>query len=119
MSEYVLEPTANGQRCIIYGAAGASLGTVREAFGADLPLKILGYIEDDLSSRHVRVAGYSVLGDFATLIAMVDEDGVDCIVINTPAIDAERLQQLTRVCRDHEVELLRLHLHLKKLSAAS
>jgi len=60
-----------------------------------------------------------VLGDFATLVTMVAEDQVDCIVINTPAMDADRLQQLTRLCRSHEVELLRLHLHLKKLSAAS
>jgi FlaA1/EpsC-like NDP-sugar epimerase len=104
---------------VIYGTAGASLGTVREAFGAELPLKILGYIEDNLSDRHVRVAGYSVLGDFATLVAMVHDDAVDCIVINTTAMDAERLQRLTRLCRDREVELLRLHLHLKKLSAAS
>jgi UDP-GlcNAc:undecaprenyl-phosphate GlcNAc-1-phosphate transferase len=119
VGEYILRRRANGQRCIIYGTGGASLGTVREAFGADLPLKILGYIEDDLSNHHVRVAGYSVLGDFATLVAMLDAGGVDCVVINTPAMDAERLQQLTRLCRDREVELLRLHLHLKKLSAAS
>jgi hypothetical protein len=50
---------------------------------------------------------------------MVEHGEVDCIVINTPVMDAGRLRLLTSMCRDHEVELLRLHLHLKRLSAAS
>jgi UDP-GlcNAc:undecaprenyl-phosphate GlcNAc-1-phosphate transferase len=119
VGEFVLRRRATGLRCVIYGTAGASVATVREAFGAETPLKILGYVEDDGARRHTRVAGYSVLGDQAILTAMIGAGEVDCVVINTPAIDAGRLQQLTRLCRNCEVELLRLHLHLKKLSAAS
>jgi UDP-GlcNAc:undecaprenyl-phosphate GlcNAc-1-phosphate transferase len=119
VGEFVLRRRATGQRCVIYGTGGASLATIREAFGHDRPLRVLGYVEEDASRRHVRVGGYSVLGDHATLISMVHDDAVDCIVINTTLIDADRLQQLTSLCGDHEVELLRLHLHLKRLSAAS
>jgi UDP-GlcNAc:undecaprenyl-phosphate GlcNAc-1-phosphate transferase len=119
VGEFVLRRRAAGQRCIVYGAAGASLATIREAFGVDVALKIVGYIDDDPNDRNVRVSGYPVIGNHADLLSLIERDAVDCVVINTHLIDAERLQALEEACRANEVDLLRLHVHLKRLSAAS
>src|SRR5207253_11196210 len=60
VGEFVLRRRAAGQRVVIYGTGGASLGTIREAFGADVPLKIIGYVDDEPAQRYVRVGGDSV-----------------------------------------------------------
>jgi UDP-GlcNAc:undecaprenyl-phosphate GlcNAc-1-phosphate transferase len=119
VGEFVLRRNAVGQRVVIYGTGGASLATIREAFGAEVPLKIVGYVDDDPVHRHVRVGGYSVVGGLEELLSMIERSEVDCVVVNTHLIDAERLQALEAQCRGSEVELLRLHLNLKRLSAAS
>ena len=119
IGEFMLRRSTVGRRCVIYGTGGASLGTIREAFGVDVPLKILGYVDDDPLHRGMRVSGYSVLGDHAVLVGMIERSDVDCIVLNTPVASVERLQELERRCGEHDIDLLRLHLHLKRMSAAA
>jgi UDP-GlcNAc:undecaprenyl-phosphate/decaprenyl-phosphate GlcNAc-1-phosphate transferase len=118
VGEFVLRRTATGQRCIIYGTKGASLATIREAFGAG-PLKILGFIDDDPMQRHVRVGGYSVVGSYQQLVELVRRGELDCVVLNTPLVDVQRLQELETLCTDREIQILRLQVQLKKISAAS
>jgi UDP-GlcNAc:undecaprenyl-phosphate/decaprenyl-phosphate GlcNAc-1-phosphate transferase len=119
VAEFILRRTSLGRRCVIYGTGGASLGTIREAFGADVTLKIVGFIDDDPLHRRMRVSGYSVLGDYAQLLGMIERRDVDCVVLNTPVVSVERLQELEQRCGAHEIDLLRLHVHLKPLSAAA
>lgn len=119
VAEFILRRSSIGQRCVIYGTGGASLGTIREAFGADVSLKIVGFIDDDPLHRRMRVSGYSVLGDHAQLLGMIERRDVDCVVLNTPLVSVERLQELEQWCGAHEIDLLRLHVHLKPLSAAA
>src|SRR3954471_719184 len=119
IGEFMLRRTAVGRRCAIYGIGGASLATIREAFGPHVTLKIVGFIDDDPLQRRMRVSGYSVVGDHATLAGMIERGDVDCVVLNTPVVSVERLQALEHLCREHEVDLLRLHVHLKPLTAAA
>ena len=104
---------------MIYGTGGASMVTIREAFGAEVPLKIVGYIDDEPLHRNLRVSGYSVMEDHADLLAMIERGDVDCVVLNTPLLAAENLQALEQSCDAHEINLLRLQVHLKRLSVAS
>ena len=119
VAEFILRRSSIGQRCVIYGTGGASLGTIREAFGADVSLKIVGFIDDDPLHRRMRVSGYSVLGDHAQLLGMIERRDIDCVVLNMPVVSVERLQELERQCGAQEIDLLRLHVHLKPLSAAA
>jgi len=119
VAEFILRRTAVGQRCVIYGTNGASLGTIREAFGEHVSLKILGFIDDDPVHRKMRVGGYSVLGDYLRLLDMIERHDVDCVVLNSPLGSVERLHELERRCGANDVDLLRLHIHLKPLSAAA
>jgi UDP-GlcNAc:undecaprenyl-phosphate GlcNAc-1-phosphate transferase len=119
LAEFVLRRRAVGQRCIIYGTEGASLATIREAFGPGVALKIVGFVDDDAMHQRMRVGGYSVLGDYGNLLTFIDRGEIDCVVLNTPLIDVERLQKLEETCRNHEVELLRLQINLRRMSEAS
>ena len=119
VAEFILRRSAVGRRCVIYGTGGASLGTIREAFGAEVSLKIVGFIDDEPLHRNMRVSGYSVVGDHADLLTMIDRGDVDCVVLNTPLLPAEHLQALEQSCDAHEIDLLRLQVHLKRLSVAS
>ena len=118
LSEFVVRRRAMGRRCVVYGTAGASLTTIREAFG-DVALRIVGFIDDEPLHRNASVGGYPVLGPFGELLTMIDKGEVDCVVLSMPLVDVERLQALEERCRQREVELLRLQVNLKPFSAAS
>jgi UDP-GlcNAc:undecaprenyl-phosphate GlcNAc-1-phosphate transferase len=120
VGEFVLRRRVGGRRCVIYGyGGGTSLAVIREAFGTHVPLRIIGFVDDDPMHHRTRVEGYSVLGNYGSLLAMIERDEVDCVVLNSHLVDVERLQQLEVACRDHEVDLLRLQIHLNRLSSAS
>jgi UDP-GlcNAc:undecaprenyl-phosphate GlcNAc-1-phosphate transferase len=122
LGEFVLRRRVSGRRCVIYGTGGASLSTIREAFGSHVALKIVGFVEDDPLHRNIRVGGYSVVGDSAHLVSMIRSGTVDCVVLNTHLVDVDRLRELESACRAHDVELLRLSVDLKPvkpISAAS
>jgi UDP-GlcNAc:undecaprenyl-phosphate GlcNAc-1-phosphate transferase len=118
VGEFVLRRRAQGQRCVIYGMDGLSLATIREAFGTDIVLKVVGFIDDDPLHHRIRVGGYSVLGGPATLLAIIDRGEVDYVVVNTPLAD-DKLQTLEAACHEHEVELVRLQLNVRRFNAAS
>jgi UDP-GlcNAc:undecaprenyl-phosphate GlcNAc-1-phosphate transferase len=120
MGEFALRRGTEGRRCVIYGCGnGASLATIRAAFGTDVSLKIVGFVDDDPLHHRTRVEGYSVLGNFNSLVTMVERDEVDCVVLQSHLVDVDRLQKLEAACRDHRVDLLRLQIHLNRLSSAS
>jgi UDP-GlcNAc:undecaprenyl-phosphate GlcNAc-1-phosphate transferase len=119
VGEFVDRRRSGGRRCIVYGTGGASISTIREAFGSTASLKVLGFVDDDPLHRNTRVAGYPVVGDFSVLMQMIERGDVDCVVMNTMLVDVDRLQTLDDASRRQGVELLRLHVNLKPLSAAS
>jgi UDP-GlcNAc:undecaprenyl-phosphate GlcNAc-1-phosphate transferase len=119
IGEFMLRRSTAGRRCVIYGTGGASMATIREAFGADVPLKIVGYVDDDPLRRHIRLAGYSVVGGYGELLELLSRGEVDSVVLNAHMIDADRLQQLEMVCREQGVDLLKLDVRLRPLSAVS
>lgn len=118
LGEFAQRRRAEGQRCVVYGTGSASLATIREAFG-DLPLRFVGFIDDDPHHRRLRVSGYSVLGDFTRLLEMIDKEALDCVVLNTRIIDVDRLTELEAACTRRSISLLRLHVNVKPFVAVS
>jgi UDP-GlcNAc:undecaprenyl-phosphate/decaprenyl-phosphate GlcNAc-1-phosphate transferase len=117
--EFVERRREIGHRCVIYGTSGAALSTIRAAFGGSPALRILGFVDDDPRQHNMRVQGYPVVGDFRALVSMLDAGELDCIVINSPAVDDERLRTLEEACRQRQVSLLKLQIHLKPLTPAT
>ena len=119
VGEFIHRRQSTGRRCVVYGTTGASLLTIREAFGAHTPLKIVGFVDDNPLNERNRVSGYPVLGGFPALLALIENDAIDCVVMNTSLVKTDRLVHLQTSCAERNVELLRLDIHLKPLSAVS
>lgn len=119
LGEFVARRRTEGQRCIVYGTGSASLATIREAFGDHVALRIVGFVDDDPHQHRMRVSGYSVLGNFDTLMTLIDRGEVDCVVLNTRIIDVSRLEKLEAACQARDIDLLRLHINVTPVVAAS
>ena len=118
VGEFINRRQTGGVRCVVYGTAGASLATLREAFGPE-PFKLLGFVDDDPTQVNVRLSGYPVLGDFSHLLSIIESGDVERVVLNTNVIDLDKVHRLEAKCRACEVELMILHVHLKQFTIAS
>jgi UDP-GlcNAc:undecaprenyl-phosphate GlcNAc-1-phosphate transferase len=118
MTEFVRRRRETGPRLLIYGAGdGGSIAT-RELMNSG-QFRMLGFIDDDPTKRGMRIQGYTVLGDYRTLLSLIEDGSVDRIVISTRSIRAGQLRDIESVCAQHGVALSRLHLQLEPLVAVS
>jgi UDP-GlcNAc:undecaprenyl-phosphate GlcNAc-1-phosphate transferase len=118
LGEFVTRRRVVGERCVVYGTGSASVATIREAFGTR-PLRIVGFIDDDPNQKRLRVSGYPVLGNFFTLLELIQREGLDCVVLNTRMIDVDRLRELESACSAHDISLLRLQVDVTPFVAVS
>jgi UDP-GlcNAc:undecaprenyl-phosphate GlcNAc-1-phosphate transferase len=120
ISEFASRRRLDGQRLVIYGAGDGAATAVRELLGRTADgYRMLGFIDDDPAMARVRMQGYPVLGDYASLVSLVSNGAVDTVVITSPAVDVERLEALQSLCAHHQVSLARLHFKLDQLVAVS
>ena len=106
----------DGRRVAIYGAGDGGVMAVRELTNnAQHAVRIVGFVDDDLRKRRIRVRGYPVLGDFDRLAALIAAGGVDAVVVSIRAIDGSRLRALQTLCRHHAIPLSRLSIGLEPL----
>jgi UDP-GlcNAc:undecaprenyl-phosphate GlcNAc-1-phosphate transferase len=118
VGEFIERRRTVGRRCVIYGAGDAASVALREVRAAAEPYRVLGLIDDDPTKARVRVAGYSVLGDFETLRLLVSSGAVEVVVISTRNVSLPRQRELERMCVEQRVTLLRLHVDLHELVAS-
>jgi UDP-GlcNAc:undecaprenyl-phosphate GlcNAc-1-phosphate transferase len=107
------------QRVVVYGAGDGGALVVREFAKADQGPRMVGFIDDDPRKQRVRVQGYPVLGPFETLVGLIENGGVEMVVIATKLSDAAREEQLQTLCTEHRVSLTRLLFKLDRLIVAS
>lgn len=119
ITEFAHRRNQRGTRVAIYGAGDVGASAVRDILSRRFDsYRMLGFIVEDPSLERVRMQGYSVIGNYEYLLRLVEESGVDLVVITQP-IDVERLELLRRHCAEHRVSLERLHFALDQLVAAS
>jgi UDP-GlcNAc:undecaprenyl-phosphate GlcNAc-1-phosphate transferase len=120
ISEFAQRRRQGGERLVIYGAGDGAATAVRELLGRSQEgYRMLGFVDDDPNMARTRIQGYPVLGDYASLVSLVSNGAVDSVVVTTPVIDVERLEELQALCTAHQVSLARLHFKLDQLVAAS
>lgn len=116
MSEFVQRQRATTRRAVIYGAsenAAVALKELHDRRGESL--KVVGFLDDDLSMARASVQGYSVLGTMDALEHLITTQAVDTVVLNRQTLDAERLATIEALCQQHDVSLLRLHVGIEQL----
>jgi UDP-GlcNAc:undecaprenyl-phosphate GlcNAc-1-phosphate transferase len=115
MGEFVQRQRTASRRAIIYGAAQNVPLAIRELYDREgVPLKVVGFVDDDLRIARSRVHGYPVLGDFAALAEHVAARTVEVVILNH-ALQDDRLSALETLCHEHRISLLRLHVWVEEL----
>jgi UDP-GlcNAc:undecaprenyl-phosphate/decaprenyl-phosphate GlcNAc-1-phosphate transferase len=120
ISEFASRRRPGGSRLVIYGAGAGGAAAVRELLSAEAGrYRMLGFIDDDPAKTRARMQGYPVLGDVQSLEGLIQDGGVDTVILSTHLIDVERLDRLKELCSEHRVTLARLHYKLDELVAVS
>jgi UDP-GlcNAc:undecaprenyl-phosphate GlcNAc-1-phosphate transferase len=120
ISEFAHRRRHVGQRLIIYGAGDGAAAMVRDYLSRTAEgYRMLGFIDDDPAMARARVQGYPVLGDFASLVSLIEGGAVDMVVITTSLMSVDRLETLSTSCARCGVSLARLHFKLDELVVAS
>jgi UDP-GlcNAc:undecaprenyl-phosphate GlcNAc-1-phosphate transferase len=119
ISEFAQRRNQRGLRVVIYGAGDIAASAVRDILGRRHgAYRLLGFVVEDPTLERAQMQGYPVLGGYQALRRLIDDGGVDLVVI-TQLIDVDRLEALRAQCAERRVSLERLHFALDQLVAAS
>jgi UDP-GlcNAc:undecaprenyl-phosphate/decaprenyl-phosphate GlcNAc-1-phosphate transferase len=115
MGEFVQRQRSGSRRAVIYGTAANAPLAIRELYDRQgVPLKVMGFVDDDPRIASTRVHGYPVLGSYESLRELVVSRSVDVVILNHE-LEEERLMALEDLCHAHTVSLLRLHILVEEL----
>ena len=68
----------------------------------------VGFIDDDPKKRGVRIQGVSVLGARGKIRNLIQENDVKEIIVAIPAIDAQDLSEIAKVCSEYGISYRRV-----------
>jgi UDP-GlcNAc:undecaprenyl-phosphate GlcNAc-1-phosphate transferase len=115
MAEFIQRQRNASRRAVVYGAGENAALALRELNDRqDIPLKVLGFIDDNHRFARMRVQGYPVLGTFDLLLSLIGQSDVHVVVLNHDITD-DRLARLEDACLENRVSLLRLHISIEEL----
>lgn len=95
-----------GSRTLIYGAgdSGSQLVNLMLA-DATSGFQPIGFIDDDHSKQHLRLRGIRVLGTSEDLEALIQDLGIQTLLVAIAGITAPRLLELDRRCQSLGVQV--------------
>jgi UDP-GlcNAc:undecaprenyl-phosphate GlcNAc-1-phosphate transferase len=118
ISEFASRRRRSGARLVIYGAGGGGAIAVREVMAnAEVPYRIVGFIDDVAEKRGIRVHGYHVLGGLAKLERMIERQEVDAILVSCRRMDPKRVEAVERLAGIHGTKLIRLQLSIEQVDS--
>lgn len=107
LGELWLGENADGPRTVIYGAGAGGVMVLREArSNSEIDWQVVGFIDDDRGKHRTNVHGVPVLGGLDEVAPLITSRQVAQVVVSTTAVEAERLEALTRLCADAGVRTL-------------
>ena len=116
IADFVNRRRQTGARLVIYGAGDGGVLALRELLAhPSITYRVVGFIDDDPLKKRLRLHGYPVLGGHDRLIALIEQNEVDAVVISARTFDPFRQRQLELLCRSHEITLSRLRVNLEAL----
>lgn len=91
---------AQNQRAIIVGAGDAGALVVRELQkNRQLNLLPVGFLDDNPDKQKQQISGVPVIGTLADLGRVLDERGVDQVIIAIPSAPGRVMRQVADICR--------------------
>jgi FlaA1/EpsC-like NDP-sugar epimerase len=88
-----------GARAIIVGAGNAGDLLARDIVRSrDSRYWVLGFVDDDPAKLHTFLVGKPVLGRIQELPQIIEEHGVDTILLAIPRLPAHRIREILSIC---------------------
>ena len=113
-SESVQRQRQSGRRLVIYGAGNTGSIAVRHLLNDHRSAyRIVGFADDDVSKRNIRVHGYRVIGGYDHLVGMIMAGEVDAVAV---AHERPDIRGLAWLCAKHGVTLHRLAVDWREIS---
>lgn len=86
------------------GDAGAILG--RELLKPSVPnYKLIGYVDDDLLKKNTKVNRVKVYGNRYLIPKLVDELGIDEVIIAMPSVAPKVIKDIVKLCQSTEAKV--------------
>jgi UDP-GlcNAc:undecaprenyl-phosphate GlcNAc-1-phosphate transferase len=108
---------ATGRRALIYGAGDAGELLLRELLNnKELQCSPIGFMDDDPKKRGKVIHGFPVFGGNGLLNQIVTQHNVEQILISSPRISSERIDEILRECESQNIELKRMAITIENIS---
>jgi UDP-GlcNAc:undecaprenyl-phosphate GlcNAc-1-phosphate transferase len=114
--EYLRRRRGVGQPTLIYGA-GRGGGLLVRALLEDPTHAVspVGFIDDDVAKRRLRLEGVPVLGAFEDLSALIAKHSIAQVLVSTKALDRTRLAETASLCRERGVTIRAMRFSLEEI----
>ncbi|MCX5699366.1 MAG: nucleoside-diphosphate sugar epimerase/dehydratase [Candidatus Omnitrophica bacterium] len=94
------------KRAIIVGAGEAGVMVLREArINPKANIEVVGFIDDDRNKKNLRIQGVSILGGCSDIAAVVNQYGVDEVIIAIPSAKGEVIRSIISHCQIPSVRI--------------
>jgi UDP-GlcNAc:undecaprenyl-phosphate/decaprenyl-phosphate GlcNAc-1-phosphate transferase len=105
-----------GRRALIYGAGDAGELLLRELINnRELQCAPVGFMDDDPKKRGKVIHGFPVFGGNGLLGDIVTRHNIEQILISSPRISADRVDEILRECEVHNIELKRMAITIENV----
>lgn len=106
----------SGEQILIYGAGRGGEILLREILhNKRVKIKPVGFIDDDPLKTGKKLQGYSVLGTFDNLQALIQQKTVTSLLISFRENDPNRLQAVRAFCMQHNLGLKQFSIHIENV----
>ncbi len=106
----------SGEQILIYGAGRGGEILLREILhNKRVKIKPVGFIDDDPLKTGKKLQGYSVLGTFDNLQALIQQKMVTSLLISFRENDPDRLQAVRAFCVQHNLGLKQFSIHIENV----
>jgi UDP-GlcNAc:undecaprenyl-phosphate GlcNAc-1-phosphate transferase len=106
-----------GRRVLIYGAGDGGELFLREIRNnREWKYSAVGFLDDDPAKARKVIHGLKVLGEGDDLERVCRERQVHEVLISSTQMSEERLQEILQRCREKNIVLKRMHLHIEELT---
>ena len=107
---------ANGRRALIYGAGDAGELLLRELLNnRDLHCAPVGFMDDDPNKRGKVIHGFPVFGGNGLLHKIVTQQNIQQVLISSPKLSEERINEIQRECEAQNIELKRMAITIESI----
>jgi FlaA1/EpsC-like NDP-sugar epimerase len=88
------------RKALIVGAGEAGVIVLRESrLNAKANIEIVGFIDDDPRKRNLRIQGVSILGACKDIPAIVNEYGIEEVIIAIPSANGQVIRSIIAHCK--------------------